>query len=115
MPSAAGRRSTRRRGENLRPLFELLLERVPAPTYDPSHPLQAQVTNLDASPYLGRLAICRVRHGTIARGQRIGWCRADGSVQAATVGELFVTRALERVPAKAQDLATSSPSPGSTT
>ncbi len=88
------------RGEDLRPLFDLLIERVPAPTYDPGHPLQAQVTNLDASPYLGRLAICRVRHGTIARGQRIGWCRADGSVQAATVGELFVTQALDRVPAE---------------
>ena len=86
------------RGEDLRPLFELLVEHVPAPTHDPSHPLQAQVTNLDASPYLGRLAICRVRHGTIERGQRIGWCRANGHVQAASIGELFMTRALERVP-----------------
>jgi GTP-binding protein len=86
------------RGEDLRPLFELLVEHVPAPAYDPAHPLQAQVTNLDASPYLGRLAICRVRHGTIERGQRIGWCRADGNIQAASIGELFITRALERVP-----------------
>jgi GTP-binding protein len=78
----------------------LVLEHVPAPAHDPGHPLQAQVTNLDASPYLGRLALCRVRHGSIERGQRIAWCRADGSVQAAQVGELFVTDALERVPAE---------------
>jgi len=87
-------------GEDLQPLLELLLEHVPAPSHDPAHPLQAQVTNLDASPYLGRLALCRVRHGTIERGQRIAWCRADGSVQAAQVAELFVTDALERVPAE---------------
>ena len=85
------------RGENLMPLFDLLLEHVPPPTHDPEHPLQAQVTNLDASPYLGRIAICRVRHGVIRRGQRIGWCRSDGSVQSATLSELFVTQALERV------------------
>ncbi|HVP01615.1 MAG TPA: translational GTPase TypA [Solirubrobacteraceae bacterium] len=88
------------RGDSLEPLFDLLLEHVPPPAHDPAHPLQAMVTNLDASPYLGRLAICRVRHGTIRRGQRIGWCRADGTVQAAQVGELFVTEALERVPAE---------------
>ena len=58
------------------------------------------VTNLDASPYLGRLAICRVRHGTITKGQRIGWCRADGTVQSGQLGELFITEALERVPAE---------------
>ena len=58
------------RGQNLAPLLDLLLERIPAPTYDPEHPLQALVTNLDASPYVGRLAICRVRHGTIARASR---------------------------------------------
>ena len=53
---------------DLAPLLDLLLERIPAPTYDPEHPLQALVTNLDASPYVGRLAICRVRHGNIKQG-----------------------------------------------
>jgi GTP-binding protein len=84
---------------NLAPLLDLLLERIPAPTYDPEHPLQALVTNLDASPYVGRLAICRVRHGTIKKGQQIAWCRADGSIQKAQVAELYVTDALERVDA----------------
>jgi GTP-binding protein len=86
-------------GTNLAPLLDLLLERIPAPSYDPAHPLQAQVTNLDASPYLGRLALCRVRHGTIRRGQPIAWCRADGRIQRATVSELYVTEALDRVDA----------------
>ncbi len=85
--------------QNLAPLLDLLLERIPAPTYDPEHPLQALVTNLDASPYVGRLAICRVRHGTIKKGQQIAWCRADGSIQKAQVAELYVTDALDRVDA----------------
>ena len=85
--------------ENLAPLLDLLLEHIPAPTYDPEHPLQALVTNLDASPYVGRLAICRVRHGTIGKGQQIAWCRADGSIQRAQVAELYVTDALNRVDA----------------
>jgi GTP-binding protein len=71
--------------ENLAPLLDLLLERIPAPTYDPEHPLQALVTNLDASPYVGRLAICRVRHGVIRKGQQIAWCRASGSIQRGAV------------------------------
>ncbi len=83
----------------LAPLLDLLLERIPAPTYDPDHPLQALVTNLDASPYVGRLAICRVRNGTIRKGQQIAWCRADGSIERAQVAELYVTDALERVDA----------------
>ena len=86
-------------GTTLAPLLDLLLERIPAPTYDPEHPLQALVTNLDASPYVGRLAICRVRHGNIRKGQQIAWCRADGSIQRAQVAELYVTDALERVDA----------------
>src|SRR5262249_49692955 len=69
------------------------------PRYDPSHPLQALVTNLDASPYLGRLALCRVLHGTITRGQQVAWCRSDGSVERVKVTDLSVTEALERVPA----------------
>jgi GTP-binding protein len=84
---------------SLAPLLDLLLQRIPAPTYDPEHPLQALVTNLDASPYVGRLAICRVRHGTIRKGQQIAWCRADGRIEKAQVAELYVTDALDRVDA----------------
>jgi len=85
---------------SLAPLLDLLLERIPAPTYDDAHPLQALVTNLDASPYVGRLAICRVRQGWIRKGQQIAWCRADGSIQKAQVAELYVTDGLERVDAE---------------
>jgi GTP-binding protein TypA/BipA len=67
--------------------------------YDPEHPLQALVTNLDASPYVGRLAICRVRNGSIKRGQQVAWCRADGTIERVQVSELYVTDALERVDA----------------
>ncbi len=86
-------------GTDLAPLFELLLQRIPAPSYDEDHPLQALVTNLDASPYVGRLALCRVRQGSIRRGQQVAWCRADGSVERVKVSELYVTEALERVEA----------------
>jgi GTP-binding protein len=86
-------------GTDLGPLFELLLSHVPPPELDPSHPLQAHVTNLDASPYVGRLAICRVRNGTIRRGETLAWCRADGSVEPVTVSQLYVTEALDRVEA----------------
>ncbi len=84
---------------DLSALLDLLLEHIPAPTYDPDHPLQALVTNLDASPYVGRLAICRVWNGTIRKGQQIAWCRADGSIQRAQVAELYVTDALSRIDA----------------
>src|SRR4051794_24051314 len=87
-------------GTDLGPLLDLLISHVPAPTYEPGHPLQAHVTNLDASPYVGRLALCRVRQGTIRRGEAVAWCRADGSVEAARVGELYVTEALDRVDAE---------------
>ncbi len=87
-------------GTTLKPLMDLLVDHIPAPEHDPEHPLQAHVTNLDASPYVGRLAICRVRHGTIRRGKPIAWCRADGTVGAARVAELYVTDALERVDAE---------------
>jgi GTP-binding protein len=86
-------------GTDLGPLLELLVEHIPAPEYDPDHPLQALVTNLDASPYVGRLAICRVRHGTIRRGETVAWCRADGSFERVRVSELYVTEALERIEA----------------
>ncbi len=87
-------------GTDLQPLLELLLEHVPAPEYDPEHPFQAHVTNLDASPYVGRLAICRIRHGAIRRGQTVAWCRADGEVERVKVTELYVTEALDRVEAE---------------
>jgi GTP-binding protein len=87
-------------GSDLTPLLDLMLEKIPAPQYDPEAPLQAHVTNLDASPYVGRLAICRVHQGNIRSGQQIAWCRADGSVTRAAVSELYVTQGLDRVAAE---------------
>src|SRR5579864_4037063 len=84
---------------DLEPLFAALRESVPAPTYDPDEPLRAHVTNLDASSYLGRIALCRVHSGQIARGQQVAWCRRDGSIERVKISELFRTEALERVPA----------------
>jgi GTP-binding protein len=84
--------------EDLEPLFRTLLETIPAPSFDPEKPLQAHVTNLDASPYLGRLALCRVRQGTIRKGQQVAWMKGDGTVERAKVVELLMTEALERVP-----------------
>ena len=86
--------------EDLAPLLETVLAHLPAPTHDPDHPLQAWVTNLDASPFVGRLAMCRVRHGVIRRGQQITWCRADGSFERAKVGVLYLTENHERVEAE---------------
>jgi GTP-binding protein len=85
--------------ENLDPLFDTLLEHVPPPAGDPEAPLRALVTNLDASSFLGRIALCRVHAGTIRKGQTVGWCRADGSVTNVRVTELLRTEALERRPA----------------
>ncbi|HEY4409900.1 MAG TPA: translational GTPase TypA [Acidimicrobiia bacterium] len=87
-------------GQTLEPLFRLLVEHIPAPTYEDGHPLQALVTNLDRSPYLGRLAMCRVRQGTITRNSPVAWCRADGTIERVKVTDLFVTEALSRVPAE---------------
>src|SRR5881397_1165348 len=70
---------------DLKPLVQTLLEHIPAPVHDPEHPLQALVTNLDASPYVGRLALCRIRHGTLRKGRQIAWCRADGTIENARV------------------------------
>jgi len=86
-------------GTDLAPLLDLLLETIPAPSYEEGHPLQAHVTNLDASPYVGRLALCRVRNGSIRKGQQIAWCRANGEIERATVSELYVTENLDRVDA----------------
>src|SRR2546423_1558418 len=98
-PPVRNEGGTARGGGALAPLFYLLLERPPPPSYDPAHPLQALVTNLDASPYVGRLALLRVRHGTLKKGQQIAWCRANGEIQNARVTELLITEALDRVPA----------------
>lgn len=86
-------------GENLVPLFETLTQTVPAPLYESSHPLQAWVTNLDSNPYVGRLAVCRVKHGEIKKGQTVAWCRSDGSIESVKINDLFVTEGLERVEA----------------
>ena len=85
--------------ENLEPLFKTLIDTIPAPEYIDGAPLQAHVTNLDASPYLGRLALCRVHQGTIKKGQQVAWIRHDGNIERVKVVELLITEALTRVPA----------------
>jgi GTP-binding protein len=101
----AGRASLRRPADgslpdspDLEPLFAALRESVPPPSYDPEEPLRAHVANLDASSYLGRIALCRMVSGTIERGQQAAWCRRDGSIERVKITELFRTEALERVP-----------------
>src|SRR5215467_4049918 len=84
---------------DLEPLFDVVRQHVPAPSYDPRAPLRAHVTNLDASAYLGRIALCRVVSGEISKGQQAAWCRRDGSIERVKISELFRTQALERVPA----------------
>ncbi|WP_295124916.1 translational GTPase TypA [uncultured Leifsonia sp.] len=86
--------------DDLEPLFEAILEHIPAPTYDPSAPLQAHVTNLDASPFLGRLALLRIFNGTLKKGQTVAWVRHDGDVHNVRVTELLMTKALDRYPAE---------------
>src|SRR5215469_4891217 len=84
---------------DLEPLFDVIRKTVPPPAYDPEASLQAHVTNLDASSYLGRIALCRVYNGTLTRGQQVAWCKHDGSVERVKISELLRTEALERVPA----------------
>ncbi|MEU0508634.1 MULTISPECIES: translational GTPase TypA [Amycolatopsis] len=86
--------------ENLDPLFDVLLRHVPPPKADPDSPLQALVTNLDASNFLGRIALIRIHAGKLRKGQTVAWLREDGSVQNVRISELLVTEALERVPAQ---------------
>jgi GTP-binding protein len=88
-------------GADLRPLLDLLVDRIPAPDYEEGRPLQARVTNLDADPYVGRLALCRVHQGTIRKGQDVAWCRREGAIERVRVAELYVTEGLERLPAEA--------------
>jgi GTP-binding protein len=84
--------------DDLEPLFDAILKHIPAPSYDDQHPLQAHVTNLDASPFLGRLALLRVFNGTIKKGQTVAWVKHDGSVHNVKVTELLITKALDRFP-----------------
>ena len=84
--------------DDLEPLFDAIIKHIPAPTYDDEHPLQAHVTNLDASPFLGRLALLRVFNGTIKKGQTVAWVKSDGSVHNVRVTELLITKALDRFP-----------------
>ena len=86
-----------REGIDLEPLFRTVVEHVPPPQFDPDSPLQALVANLDASPYVGRLAICRIHNGTLRKGETVGWCRLDGTVERAKISELYLTDALERI------------------
>jgi GTP-binding protein len=85
---------------DLEPLFGAILTHIPAPSYDDEHPLQAHVTNLDASPFLGRIALLRIFQGELRKGQTVAWVRHDGSVQNVRITELLKTRALERYPAE---------------
>ena len=85
--------------DDLGPLVQTILETVPPPSYDPDFPLQALVTNLDADSYVGRLALCRIRHGTLRKGATVAWCRHDGTISNARITELYITEALTRVPA----------------
>lgn len=83
-------------GDNLEPLFTTLLDTIPAPSYDESLPLQALVTNLDASPYVGRLALCRIHSGNLHRGQTVAWCKRDGTITPSKITELYMTNGLKR-------------------
>ncbi|MFI0351577.1 translational GTPase TypA [Actinomadura sp. 9N407] len=87
--------------EDLEPLFEVIKNTIPAPAYDPDAPLQAHVTNLDASSYLGRIALCRVHSGIIKKGQQVAWCKRDGTIERVRISELMMTEALTRKPAEA--------------
>jgi GTP-binding protein len=103
--SRAGRASLNKPGngempdhENLDPLFDTLLTTIPAPEYTEGAPLQAQVTNIDASPFLGRIGMCRVIEGVITKGQQVAWMKADGTVARTKITELLITEALDRIP-----------------
>ena len=86
--------------DDLEPLFKTIIEHVPAPTYNPDEVLQAHVTNLDSSPFLGRLALVRIFNGTLKKGQTVAWARQDGDIKNVRISELLATKALERVPAE---------------
>ncbi|GHD84108.1 MULTISPECIES: translational GTPase TypA [Kocuria] len=103
----AGRASTDQPGngelpdnEDLEPLFRTIIEHIPAPSYNPDGVLQAHVTNLDASPFLGRLALLRIFNGTLKKGQTVAWARHDGTLKSVRISELLATKGLDRVPAE---------------
>src|SRR5581483_2735647 len=85
-------------GDNLEPLFKTILETIPAPTYEEGAPLQAHVTNLDASPFLGRLALLRIHQGELRKGQQVAWMKAAGTTKTVKITELLVTKGLTREP-----------------
>ena len=87
-------------GTDVAPLFQAIIDHVPAPQYEENAPTQALVCNLSASPYVGRLAICRVYNGELTKGGMIGWCKLDGTVEKAKITEMYVTESLEQVPAE---------------
>jgi GTP-binding protein len=97
-------------GTDVEPLFRAIVEHVPAPSFDDDAPTQALVCNLSASPYVGRLAVCRVHNGTLTKGSPVAWCRLDGSVETAKITELYVTEALDQVPAESANWWATSPS-----
>ncbi|MET1035743.1 MAG: translational GTPase TypA [Arthrobacter sp.] len=86
--------------DDLEPLFDAIIKHIPAPTYDDEAPLQAHVTNLDASPFLGRLALLRIFNGTLRKGQQVAWARQDGQMKTVKITELLATKGLSRVPAE---------------
>ena len=88
-------------GTDLAPFFDVVLSHVPPPTYDAEAPLRVHVTNLDSSPYIGRIAVCRVASGTLRRGAAVAWCRTDGSVHPARIGTITVTEALRQIDVEA--------------
>jgi len=88
-------------GTDLAPFFDVVLSHVPPPTYDAEAPLRVHVINLDSSPYIGRIAVCRVASGTLRRGAAVAWCRTDGSVHPARIGTVTVTEALEQIEVEA--------------
>lgn len=83
-------------GGDLAPLFETILTHIPAPEFEDEHPFQALVTNIDASAYLGRLAICKIANGSIRKGQNVAWCKADGTIQRGKIAEIMITNSLTR-------------------
>jgi GTP-binding protein len=88
-------------GTDLRPLMDLLVSSVPAPAYEEGHGLQALVNNLDASPYVGRLALCRIVNGTIRKGETVAWCRHEVSeITNVKVSELYITEGMQRLGAE---------------
>jgi GTP-binding protein len=87
-------------GTDVAPLFQAIIDHVPAPQFDEKAPTQALVCNLSASPYVGRLAICRVHNGELTKGANIAWCKLDGTIEKAKITEMYVTESLEQVPAE---------------